>query len=306
MLTGRRKEKFVAEIQSGSHTLIADVEEKLGGTDLGPGPHELLKISLAALVSVFLFITSACTQFPEKSTGPVVVPWQSEESIKRLAHAEKRSFLLLTNQFESQENKFFCGPTSAVIVLNALRSQNPKIKKPLDPALYRGPDTPILKMINPVFERYTQDAFFNSQTDKIKTRDQVFGVPVQQNPVVRDGGIQLRQLGEMLKIYNVEVSIQVVGDSARLEELKKDLLENLQKPGHFVLVNFQRQALGQTRGAHISPLGAYDSSTDSVLIMDVNTTDHTWVWVSVDTLIEAMRTKDTFENRGYLVISEKI
>jgi len=70
-------------------------------------------------------------------------------------------------------------------------------------------------------------------------------------------------------------------------------------------VNFQRQVLGQNKGAHISPLAAYDSVTDSVLLLDVNSTEHTWAWIPVNQLINAMRTKDTKENRGYLVISEK-
>ena len=48
MITGKRKEKFVAEITSGSHTIIADVRANLGGTDTGPEPHEIFEASLAA------------------------------------------------------------------------------------------------------------------------------------------------------------------------------------------------------------------------------------------------------------------
>lgn len=54
MVTGRRKENYVAEIQSGSHMLTADVVEKLGGTDLAPGPHEILEASLAACTIITL------------------------------------------------------------------------------------------------------------------------------------------------------------------------------------------------------------------------------------------------------------
>jgi putative redox protein len=37
---------------NGRHTLVADEPERLGGTDEGPAPHELLPAMLAACVSV--------------------------------------------------------------------------------------------------------------------------------------------------------------------------------------------------------------------------------------------------------------
>ena len=50
--------------------------------------------------------------------------------------------------------------------------------------------------------------------------------------------------------------------------------------------------------------GAYDERSDSFLIMDVNSNRAPWVWVRSDDLIAAMRTFDTVENRGYLLVSE--
>ena len=38
--------------------------------------------------------------------------------------------------------------------------------------------------------------------------------------------------------------------------------------------------------------------------MDVNPTNHPWVWVPASALFAAMATKDTAENRGYLLVSE--
>jgi len=48
MVKGHRKEKFQVALQTSSQTLISDVKENLGGTDLGPDPHELLEASLVA------------------------------------------------------------------------------------------------------------------------------------------------------------------------------------------------------------------------------------------------------------------
>ena len=38
--------------------------------------------------------------------------------------------------------------------------------------------------------------------------------------------------------------------------------------------------------------------------MDVNPNRAPWVWVGSDDLVAAMRTFDTVENRGYLLVSE--
>lgn len=62
---------------------------------------------------------------------------------------------------------------------------------------------------------------------------------------------------------------------------------------------------GQKGGGHISPIGAYDQQSDSFLIMDVNPNKAPWVWVKSRDLISAMRTFDTVENRGYLLISKR-
>ena len=69
-------------------------------------------------------------------------------------------------------------------------------------------------------------------------------------------------------------------------------------------MNYYRPALGQDGGGHISPLGAYDEESDSFLILDVNPNGHSWVWAPAAALFQAMRTRDTVENRGYLLVRE--
>ena len=71
-----------------------------------------------------------------------------------------------------------------------------------------------------------------------------------------------------------------------------------------LLGNYQREVLGQGRVEHISPIGAYNSESDSVLIMD--TAAHKWphTWVPVDELFAAMDTIDgaSGQSRGYLLV----
>jgi hypothetical protein len=75
----------------------------------------------------------------------------------------------------------------------------------------------------------------------------------------------------------------------------------LTQPDHYVVVNYRREAVGQSGGGHISPLGAYDAASDSFLVLDVNPAAAGWVWMPTATLVRGMRSFDTVENRGYVI-----
>ena len=211
------------------------------------------------------------------STFAQIIPADSEEGMLRLSRAEyKADFVPLANHFESQGNDFFCGPTSSVIVLNALHT---------------GGSSP-----------YTQESFFDAATNHVKTRAQVTG----QAPGVSgkpDYGLQLAQLQKILEGHGLKVTAHVVGEKVSTEAVRADFVRNLGNRNDYVLINYKRSVLGQEGGGHISPVGAYDSKSDSVLILDVNPGFHEWVWADLLDLVRAMGTFDTLQNRGYLLVS---
>jgi hypothetical protein len=234
-----------------------------------------------------------------------LLPFASEESMVRLDRAtEKIDFFTLANHFESQENGAMCGPTTAVIVLNALRANNAAIEKPTDattfPAEYAANIPPTYQ---PIFHRYTQTTIFDEKFESVKPRAVFFGTPDAQGN--RDGGLQLRQLHGILVANGLASEIHVVDDQAKVDSVRSDLRANLGRPGDYAIVNYSRQVLGQAGGGHISPLAAYDEKSDSFLVLDVNANDgKTWAWVATTDLVAAMRTKDRAENRGYLLVRE--
>jgi hypothetical protein len=258
-----------------------------------------MRLTLVALT--LLGAASAQAQTP----AAPLVPFSAPESALRLERSKhKVDFFPLANQFESQQNMGYCGPATAVIVLNTLRVDNPAIAKPRDPALfpeqYRSRLPPGLE---PVFSRYTQGTFFDDKAQSVKTRDQFFGAP--KSPGAKPSpGLELRELGSILTAHGLAVEVRVVDDKATDESVRKALLENLRTPGDYAVVNYFRPELGQKGGGHISPLGAYDSKSDSFLILDVNPNAQKWVWVPTALLVKAMRTKDAAENRGYLLVKE--
>ncbi|WP_164007311.1 phytochelatin synthase family protein [Pyxidicoccus trucidator] len=238
-------------------------------------------------------------------TDPGLVTFAAPESIKRLERSRhKVDFFHLANQFESQGNKAFCGPTSSVIVLNAVRMGNDAVAKPQDPLLVSAEDRKVLPPgFDPLFHRYTQNNFFDEKVQEVKTRSEVFGLP-RGEAAKPDGGIQLRQLAGMLAAQGLDVKLRILDDSLKDTTIREELKQNLKTEGDYVIVNYFRPVLKQQGGGHISPLAAYDAKSDSFLVMDVNATDQRWVWVKAPSLFASMRTTDTQENRGYLLVKE--
>jgi hypothetical protein len=232
-----------------------------------------------------------------------LVPWNSEESAARLARARhKADFFTLANNFVSQENAMWCGPASAAIVLNSLRLGK-KNDLPVDKSsIGEKEDVYLPRDYNPYFEKYTQRNLFK---EGAKSKIEILGKPVAvKGDMKSDSGIQLRQLAALLSMHGLDVQLRIAGESLSDETIKAELIANLSSPDDYVLVNFTRKALGQMGGGHISPVAAYDDESDSFLVMDVNPNRASWVWVKTKDLIAAMRTFDTVENRGYLLISE--
>jgi hypothetical protein len=260
----------------------------------------LLGSCLAASLPVVAFAKDAAP------APTVLVSFTEAESIKRLERSKfKVDFFHLANQFESQTNKAFCGPTSAAIVLNALRAGNDQLEKPQDRTLLTEADFKLIPpALDPLYHRYTQNNFLaHEPTQKVKTREQVFGKPAapDQKP---DGGIQLRQFHGMLQAHGLDVQLRIVEDKLPEATITAELKQNLKTPGDYVVVNYHRPSLGQKGGGHISPLGAYDEASGSFLVMDVNPNGQPWVWVKAADLIRSMRTPDVKENRGYVLVKE--
>ena len=274
-----------------------------------PGPggptmkRKVVVLCLALLCPLMVVSTEGRAANSPASPPAALVEWESGESIERLARSShKADFFPLSNHFISQDNSIFCGPVSSAIVLNALRLGK-KEGLPRDRhsiAQYEMAWLP--PGADPFYGKYTPNNVLN---DRSKTRLEVLGKPILINGDAKsDFGLQLHQLAQVLSSHGLKVVARVVDDDADATAIKREIAANLASRDDFVLVNYKRRALGQKGGGHISPLGAYDEGSDSFLIMDVNPNRAPWVWVGSDDLIAAMRTFDTVENRGYLLVSD--
>lgn len=202
----------------------------------------------------------------------------STEGEKLLMDSKARQdYWPLSMQFVTQDNLAYCGVASSVMVLNALSVPAPE-----------APEFGSFRM-------FTQNNFFNEQTRKVVTPE-----------VVSRQGMTLGQLGQLLESYPVTAEVHYTSDSS-LEEFRTQAMKNLQEPGNFVLVNYLRSDIGQEKGGHISPLGAYNEQSDRFLILDVSRYKYPPVWVTTAELWKAMNTtdSDSGKTRGFLLVSPR-
>jgi len=257
-------------------------------------------IALAVLLTALPLPSALALDTAPASVAQELVPFSSDEGLARLARSTaKVDFPALANQFEAQSNVAFCGPTSAAIVLNAIRGGSGDL--PRDRTRLRPEDFQYIpSSFDPTLPRFTQD---NVISKGQKTRAQVLGEPTTINgKQVADFGYQIRQFDEMLRANGAVTRLTIVDDSKAEQDIRTELVENLKRRGDYVIVNYKRDAVGQRGSGHISPVGAYDAESDSFLIMDVNPASAGWVWMPAATLIKGMRTFDMVENRGYILI----
>ena len=298
---------------------------------------------LKGFVNLFFVFAGLNCAFAKSPVS--LLDWQSSEGLQRLIQSQhKADFPSLANQFQNQTDQLSCGPTTGAIVLNALRlgtkQELPKISFPQKYKKY------LSQTFDPRVERYSPKNFMtpksmnknsngaekkrksmgilkrfglnknsnkeekkpkksqpNPKFNNLKTLTQVYGQPIHEK---QDFGLQLRQLHHLFLSHGIDSLIRVANQDISNQAIKQELINNLKNTGDYVVINYKRTLLGQKGGGHISPLAAYHKASDSFLIMDVNSSKYNWVWVEARHLIPAMRTFDTKENRGYLLLKEAI
>ncbi len=197
----------------------------------------MFRLDLSIPRFVFLSLLLICGSSQGKSEtlplAPNLIGAASDAGEELLIGAEAReAYFPLSINFVTQKNQAFCGVASIVMVLNAMGVPAPSVPE-YDP-----------------YRTFTQDNVLDARTEAV--------LPVE---TIKKQGITLDQLGGLLGVYPVAVSVRHAGDTT-LETFRKEALSHLQTPGRFVIVNYLRMAMGQEKGGHISPLAAYDAQTD--------------------------------------------
>jgi len=151
-----------------------------------------------------------------------------------------------------------------------------------------------VSVLNALGESVSQQNFFTSDASLVRSRLEVMFA-----------GMSLPELAGLLKAYGLRVSVKHI-DQVSIEKFREILIKNLLNGEDYLIVNYQREVLGQGRVGHISPLAAYHHDTESVLVMDTAAHKYPPTWVPLKVLYAAMQTIDaaTGKTRGYVEVSK--
>lgn len=187
-----------------------------------------------------------------------------------LAAGTAASFFPLVAQLHTQADPAWCGLGSLVTTLNALD---------IDPQrTWKGP-----------WRHFSEELLICCKALEDAAKD----------------GLTLVEVGCLARCNGAEV-LGRTAEPGALDTFRDDLATSARSgTGPFVVVNYTRQALGQTGDGHFSPIGAIHPGRDLALVLDVARFKYPPHWVPIPRLFEAMTAVDpaTGHPRGWLVLS---
>jgi hypothetical protein len=236
--------------------------------------HALPAVLALALVALPPLLPRALAQ----SGSDITIPLPETQGQTLLLQSNDRAdYGPLAEQFLTQANLAYCGVASMVMVLNSLAVPAPAA------AGYGS------------YRFWTQENVFEPAATRA----------VLSPEVVARQGMTLQELRGLLASHGVQARA-IHGDRLSLAQFRLLVRSNLARADDRLLVNYDRKALGQAGGGHISPLAAYNAATDRVLILDVARYRYPSVWVPLTDLWQAIRTTDssTGLSRGVMVVRQ--
>lgn len=147
-------------------------------------------------------------------------------------------------------------------------------------------------VLNALSQHLDQYTFFTPQTETVRSvKDILFG------------GMSLHELAGLLVVHGATTRLHYADQSSE-SAFRQTIQHNLANNKDFLIVNYQREVLGQGSTGHISPLAAYDADTDQVLLMDVAQHKYPPTWIPVPLLFKAMATTDASSGnmRGFVEV----
>lgn len=227
---------------------------------------------IAALVALTLSMTGLwvmlSTPTADRSTLPSeLVDADSAAGRQLFSNAvAKTDYEQLAPEFVSQSRRAFCGVATSVIVINAMLHPQPRL---------------------------TQRTLFTPNV-----------AAVRREIAVSFNGLTLEQLAQVIEAHGLHAEATHTAQSS-LEAFREVARTTLAEPGAFLVVNYDRKVLKQEGAGHISPVAAYSSAMDAVLVLDVAAYKYPHTWVPLGKLWSSMNTLDEIsgQSRGYLLVS---
>ena len=197
-----------------------------------------------------------------------LIALDSPKGQKMLAESKyHKDYFNLQPNFVSQSRRAFCGVASSVMAVNTLNENTIPVNQ------------------STIFDRDTREVMH----------------PLK----VTFGGMTLSQLKGILQTNQLKAKPIYASDS-NIDKFRTSVLDNLNDSRDLVLVNYQRKALKQNGGGHISPIAAYHQESDRFLILDVAAYRYPSVWVKASQLWQAIDSLDSTSerSRGFILVEK--
>eukprot|EP01132_Coremiostelium_polycephalum_P008563 gene8563-10533_t len=181
-----------------------------------------------------------------------------------------KSYFHLASQFHTQSEPAYCGLATLTMILNSLS---------IDP----------LRTWKGVWRWFSEDLL-----DCCTPLD-----------VVKRKGITIDEFNCLANCNGAQSKVYFASDS-NLDEFRSNVIQCCNGNGQLLAASYNRSTLGQTGTGHFSPIAAYHSKLDLVLILDVARFKYPPHWVSLELLYEAMKPIDVDSGkcRGYIVLQK--
>jgi len=179
----------------------------------------------------------------------------------------------LLEHFDTQISSVYCSAATSVTILNAMARMH---------------DIELPSCLLP-FGYLTQQNVFTC------------GHPSQLGVTLKEWHDYISCLADVTYVHAEESTVESFRDAVR-----KAYSPPASKSPMMIGINFDRSGIGQPQVApgigHITPLGAYDEQTDTVLILDVARYKYAPYWVPVETVFHAMNSLDraSMKTRGWV------
>lgn len=260
--------------------------------------YENTKIIVAALVTSAFSLAANSS-----SAGSNIINWSSKEAKSRFEHSShKNDFLNILPFFESQNNRVYSANAAAAVSLNYIHSKTKSNKIPVSKDNLSKED--YLKLpegFNVDIKKFTQE---NIILNEIKTKHQILGdISSINSKDTRALGMSLSVLANLLDSHGAKIVSASIDEKSDLGKIKQTWISNIDQDNNLVIINYSRKSLGFNKDTQYALLGAYDTKTDSFLLLDFNTAQNEWFWIPFSELIKAMNVLEISENHGYIYVS---
>jgi glutathione gamma-glutamylcysteinyltransferase len=214
------------------------------------------------------------TTFYRRELPPILSSFTSEKGKQlfktALMSGEANIFYSLSGNFTMQSEPAFCGLGSLTMILNAL-SIDPQRR-------WKG-----------VWRWYSDEML-----DCCASHEWI-----------KEHGLTFQQLAATARGNGLEV-VAKQANHVSYDEFLNDLKAVTRSENMHMIVSFSRESLGQTGDGHFSPVGAFSTKDNEVLIMDTARFKYPSYFVDSKLLFDAMFPIDkaTGLPRGYLLLSK--